>query len=66
MGDDDPPTRHARVSLAQRGSDVVVGKPVESVAPDPSVMQFAGQREALRDRWLVMMEGGVEAGDLWQ
>ena len=66
MGDDDPSTRHARVSFAQGGSDVVVGKPVEAVAPDPGVMQFARQPKALRDLWLVMMEGGVEAGDLRQ
>jgi hypothetical protein len=40
--------------------------PVETVSLDPSVMQFTGQREALGDRRLVMMKGGIEAGNLKQ
>ena len=66
MGDDNPPMRYDRISLAQCGSDVIVGKPVETVSPDPSVMQFTGQREALGHRRLVMMKGGIEARDLRQ
>ena len=39
---------------------------METVSPDPSVMQFTGQCEASGRRRLVMTEGGIEAPGLRQ
>ena len=66
MGNDNPPSRHVRVSFAQSGGDIIVGKSVEPVSPDSGIVQVSGQREALGHSRLAMMERSVEACDLRQ
>jgi hypothetical protein len=66
MGNDNAPACDVRRSLSQCRRDVIVREPVESIAPDSSFVQLARQSEALSDRWLAMVEGGIKARDLWQ
>src|ERR1700757_2925434 len=46
--------------------DVLVGKPVESIAPYAALGDRAGECECLRYLGLDAVECGVEARDLWQ
>ena len=39
---------------------------METVAPDPRIVETARQGKPLHDRSLAAMEGGIEARDLWQ
>ena len=64
MGDDHPALGEARIVVFQDGRDVVVGQPVEAVAPHAALAHLARQREQARDVGLGLVEGGVEAGDL--
>ena len=50
--------------VRQLAGDVVVGKPVETIALDALGRVLARQREGLRHGGLGAMEGGVEAADL--
>ena len=61
-----PRGRASRRCCGSTLRDVLVRQAVEAVAPHAALGDRRGQRERLRDRGLVAMERGVEAGDLRQ
>ena len=61
-----PSARGGGVERREHRRDVLVGEPVEAVAPDARLVQLLGEREALGHGRHAAMEGGVEAGHLRQ
>ena len=64
MRDDHPALGETGIVVFQDGRDVVVGQPVEAVAPNAALAHFARQGEQSRDVRLGLMEGSIETGDL--
>ncbi|MNZ43896.1 hypothetical protein D3C78_615100 [compost metagenome] len=66
VGDHHPAGSRRWVQLRQDAGDVLVGQPVEAVAPHAALGDGRRQGEHLREFGLPAMEGGVEAGHLGQ
>ena len=66
MGDDHAPARDFRRDLRQALGNILVGEAVETVAPDAFGMELVRDRVMVRERIVVAMKGGIEAGDLRQ
>ena len=64
MRDDHPALGETRIVVFQDGRDVVVGQPMEAVAPHAALAHLARQGEQARDVGLGLMEGRVETGNL--
>ena len=66
MRGNDAARRKRGVDLGKAPGDIFIGKAMKAVAPDTLVMQRARKRKARSDNRLVVVEGGVKAGDLRQ
>ena len=66
MGDDHPPLGDLRRGLRQGLGDIFIGKAVKAVAPDALGVEAMRDGVMVRERVMVAMKRGVEAGDLRQ
>ena len=66
MGDDHAPAGDVRSNPRQAFGNVLVGKAVETVAPDAFGMELVRNSLMVRDRIVVAMERRIEARDLRQ
>ena len=61
-----PAVRDVWRRLGQYGRDILIGKAVEPVSPDPGLMKLARQRKGLREFGYASVKCRVEAGNLRQ
>ena len=64
MRDNHTPAGDVRRDLRQAFCYVLVGKAVEAITPDAFSMELMRDRIMVRERIVIAMEGGIEAGDL--
>src|SRR3546814_18926927 len=64
MRGDHPSAGKLPIDGSQLPGDIFVGQAMKSIAADSLFMQRAGEREPRGDLGLVMVKGGIEAGDL--
>ena len=64
MRNDDSLASMFRRDTAKSCTDIFIGKAVKTVPPDPAVRQFLRQCEALCERRLNAVEGGIETRNL--
>jgi hypothetical protein len=66
MSDDDAAFGDFRGNTRQSFGDILVGKSVKAVTPNPLLVETAGYRVVIGQIAVVAMKGGIEAGDLRQ
>src|SRR3546814_3714541 len=64
MRGDHPSAGKLPIDGSQLPGDIFVGQAMKSIAADSLFMQRAGERDPRGDLGLVMVKGGIEAGDL--